>query len=68
MEQQVAMSKNFETGTIIRCNRCNAWGPSPKSFRAVRENSNAWRIQSMMAHPRCGHLDAHWVFNSDIAD
>lgn len=58
------IEKQFEEGTIIRCNRCNAAGPAPRGFRAIRENSWCWRMQDMMLHP-CGHMDAHWIFDSD---
>jgi len=56
----------FKAGTIIRCNRCDAKGEAPRDFRAIKENDRVWRIQDMMIHPTCGHMDAHWVFNCDI--
>ena len=59
------MDKHFEAGTIIRCNRCDTKGKAPRGFRAIRENDRVWRIQDMMTHPVCGHMDAHWVFNCD---
>ena len=52
-------------GMIVRCNRCNAASPFPKSESlAIRENSQAYRVQKM-ATLNCGHMDAHWVFISD---
>jgi len=62
------MEQQFEEGTEIRCNRCNAKGKATRAFHATRENSKAWRITragDMMVHPTCGHMDSHWVFNSD---
>lgn len=62
------MEQQFETGTVIRCNRCSVAGEAPQSFWAVRENNKAWRItraEDMMIHPTCGHMDSHWVFDSD---
>ena len=58
-------SKTFTGKTRIRCNRCDAVGETTREFPAIRENDKAWRIQQMMAHPTCGHMDAHWVYNSD---
>jgi len=60
--------KEFEAGTVIRCNRCNTKGKANRKFWATRENNNAWRItraEDMMIHPVCEHMDSHWVFNSD---
>ena len=52
-------------GSIARCNRCNTTSPFPKpESRAIRENSNAYRLQKM-AVLDCGHMDAHWIFLSD---
>ena len=57
--------KEFEKGTIIRCNRCDAKGEAPRNFRAIKENDKVWRIQDMWTNRTCGHMDAHWVFNCD---
>ena len=57
----------FPAGTPVRCNRsCSMTSPAPREFRAIRENSNAWRIQDMFILENCGHMDGHWVFNSDL--
>jgi len=59
--------RTFPKGTPTRCNRCNAVSPFPKAEGlAVRENSRAWRLQTM-AVLDCGHMDAHWVYESDLS-
>jgi hypothetical protein len=66
--KETKMERQFEAGTEIRCNRCNAKGKVTRTFHAVRENSKAWRItcaEDMMIHPTCGHMDGHWVFDDD---
>jgi hypothetical protein len=53
-------------GMIVRCNRCDEPSPFPKKQgRAIRENSRVWRLQTM-AVLDCGHMDAHWVFDTDL--
>ena len=59
--------KHFEKDTPIRCNRCNTMGKAPRDFTATKENSRAWRMQDMVVNQTCGHMDAHWVYNIDIA-
>ena len=58
--------KTFPQGTPVRCNRSNQRSlfPKPEAF-AVRENAHCWRVQTM-AVLDCGHMDAHWIFDSDL--
>jgi len=59
--------RTFSKGTPTHCNRCDAVSPFPKrEGYAVRENGKVWRLQTM-AVLDCGHMDAHWVYESDLA-
>jgi hypothetical protein len=58
--------KTFPARTTIRCNRCDEPGPAPREFHTKRHNRRSWRMSGMMTHPVCGHVDAHYVYDSDL--
>lgn len=63
------MSENermFSKGHVACCNRCDKRFVLPKEVRAVRDGERAWRIMDFVMAP-CGHLDCHWLFESDLA-
>ena len=55
----------FPAGTPARCNRCDTLSPTPKGMLAHKHNERAWRFEDM-AMLACGHLDGHYVYNSDL--
>jgi hypothetical protein len=56
----------FKSGTIGRCNRCSTKFVLPHDCRAVQENARTWRLLDMCLADTCGHIDAHWVAQSDL--
>lgn len=58
-----AEPKTFPVGTIAKCNRCGQSHPLPKVCIGVQENASMYRLQTM-ATLDCGHMDAHWVKDS----
>jgi len=58
--------KMFPKGTVARCNRCHKTFTTPRPTMGVRENSQSWRLLEMMM-AGCGHVDSHWVYESDQA-
>lgn len=56
----------FPAGTPVRCNRCSTRAISLRPFRAQRENRITWRQTGLSGNVECTHVDAHWVYRSDI--
>ena len=70
LAEEMTNEKIFPAGTPTRCNRVSCPGasspqPLPRDMRAWQENSKCWRLAEMCVLP-CGHMDSHWVFESDL--
>lgn len=60
--------RNFEAGTVAKCNRCNKANPLPKRCAGQVESTHngvtVYRLITM-ATLDCGHMDSHWVAVND---
>lgn len=57
-------TKQFPTGTLAHCNRCDAAGHTDRPSEGKRENAGAYRLQGF-TRLECGHSDCHWVYVAD---
>jgi hypothetical protein len=57
--------REFQAGTVARCNRHEKQFTLKESVMAAQENRNAYRIQGKLIFSDCGCFDTHWIYLSD---